>query len=210
MMPRVDRFIFLGIVGCALAPLFHCAPTEIVVADIPANSDSGTPITHAEPCASSDDCATDSYCEKEDCSEALGKCKKRPSFCDSTADAVCGCNGVTYWNDCLRKLSGVAAKVEGECTDPKGCNDTTACPDPAASCARLAYEPKDCPRVSNGRCWVLPETCPKDTASGGKWRKCEPAPTCGGLCEAIRAEVPYVRLAESTCPPDPPAGPAGP
>lgn len=188
----------------SIVSFVQCAPVEIVVADVPPTPDSGIPIQHSEPCSTSDDCPAGDYCEKENCSATLGKCKRRPSICDSNADAVCGCNGVTYWNDCLRKLSGIAAKTDGECTEGKECTSTTACSDPAASCALLVYEPKDCPRVSNGRCWVLPLECPTKATAGGSWRTCGPPPACGGLCEAIRAEIPYVRLAEPECPANPP------
>ena len=38
-------------------------------------------------------------------------------MCEEAPQPVCGCDGITYWNDCLRRAAGITAKRFGEC-DP--------------------------------------------------------------------------------------------
>jgi hypothetical protein len=46
---------------------------------------------------------------------AGGVCVTRPDACIMIYDPVCGCNGETYGNDCLRLMDGTALDHEGPC-----------------------------------------------------------------------------------------------
>ncbi len=51
------------------------------------------------------------------CGEAdlEGVCVEKPEACPEIFDPVCGCDGVTYSNDCFRLMAGVQLDHEGEC-----------------------------------------------------------------------------------------------
>ncbi len=44
-----------------------------------------------------------------------GFCVERPEVCPETFEPVCGCDGVTYSNDCFRLMAGAQKGHDGEC-----------------------------------------------------------------------------------------------
>lgn len=44
-----------------------------------------------------------------------GVCVERPEICPEVFDPVCGCDGVTYANDCFRLMAGAQKDHDGEC-----------------------------------------------------------------------------------------------
>lgn len=192
--PRVGAFGFAAPLRArarllspfALALLVACGPLDVVVARIPDGGERPRP----PPCSSSADCPPDGFCEKPDCAAALGRCQRRPFFCDDAAQPTCGCNNVTYWNDCLRRSAGEKAAVSGECGEPARCTTAADCPDGAGFCARLTFAAV-CPASVEGACWAVPPTCGASTA--GSFRACSGAATCTDVCTAIRAQVPFQR-----------------
>lgn len=71
-------------------------------------------------------CPDDQYCRLEVgtcCCDFTGLCTEIPLGCPDVVDPVCGCDGVTYGNDCEAAMLVVSIDHEGEC-------DQTACCDP--------------------------------------------------------------------------------
>ena len=66
--------------------------------------------------------------ERTDCAQPVGACKLRPVLCDPTMAFSCGCDRVTYWNDCIRQRSGVTASTPDYCK-----TNVAKCDDPSAS-----------------------------------------------------------------------------
>ncbi len=206
MKLKSRRFVSAILVVLPIAAL-HCDATDVVVAEIPQSSDGGNeagPPRHGMPCATSADCHESDFCEKHDCQDALGQCHQRPVFCDSNGPfPVCGCDNVTYWNDCLRKAGGVSAASMGECENGATCGgpNKETCPAFGASCAHLFFGPPGpCSVDAPGQCWVLPAKCPP-SFGGQAWGLCsDPHPVCTDACSAIRSEVSYRSLPGSLCP----------
>ena len=46
---------------------------------------------------------------------APGVCASKPKFCPKIYKPVCGCDGKTYSNDCVRVRAGVSKMHDGKC-----------------------------------------------------------------------------------------------
>ena len=138
---------------------------------------------------------------KSACNDASGSCHARPKSCDNAEKVVCGCDGVSYWNDCLRAENGSAAATAGAC----GTNATTcggiagiACPG-KSTCAYPLKSSASC-GISDpaGVCWGLPQQCPV-VVIGGSERYCSsPSLTCASRCAALESGKTF--YTDNTCP----------
>lgn len=199
----------LGLAGGAAG----CSDEEIVLASIPVATDAGLPPGKTR-CTTDAECKATAFCGRKTCADLSGFCFERPVVCDDVPDPVCGCDGITYWNDCLRRAAGVTAKTEEACEIEvaRGCTFVNPHPGPIEPdltcpadtfCERLypqppAGSPPYCPFDAPGRCWFLPPVCPKE-ANADRWSKCGgTSGSCETACDAIRSGEPHLRT--NACP----------
>ena len=109
-------------------------------------------------------CSDDEFCNfpaDAICGDAdgQGECEPKPEVCDASYDPVCGCDGVTYSNECAAHAEGVSVESEGECDqEPSNvCDGGRECDDgefcnyaPDAICGFAD---------ATGVCEPLPEAC---------------------------------------------------
>lgn len=159
--------------------------------------------TPPSPCRSNADCGSQHFCDKAGCEDAQGVCAIRPAQCDATSRPVCGCDGVNYFNDCLRRASGVAFAHDGECDDSAilcGLTQDHKCPN-NGYCSRFPTGPYCLPGTP-GHCWVLPADCGQDDGRGDRFVLCDDgggSTPCVDACRAIRSERSYTQV--DSCPP---------
>ncbi len=69
-----------------------------------------------QPCTTNSECGAEEWCAKPvgDC-DGFGSCASVPQGCPLLLDPVCGCDGITYPNDCVAAMSGVNVAYKGEC-----------------------------------------------------------------------------------------------
>jgi len=92
---------------------------------------------------------------------ASGTCVPLPKCDPGFSDPVCGCNGTTYNNDCMRRAAGVALDHTGACNPPKPGKCFTD-----ADCGAkefCALKPGECLlptfNILQGTCAPKPEAC---------------------------------------------------
>lgn len=161
----------------------------------------------AKPCASRLDCMPDWRCEKPSCDAVMGECAPPPLFfCPPDPAPVCGCDGVTYWNDCVRRQAGAQLEATGECgVSACPCDIDSDCADDSefAVCAHLVQGAEMCHSDEKGVCWVLPPQCVPNSTDPPSWRECRPpelppAP-CVDTCQAIASHHTHKRQKMGEC-----------
>lgn len=137
----------------------------------------------------SNPCGPKQFCEDPSCGQnnSKGICKPKPQE-NSDDKPVCGCNGITYWNESVAGAHGVPAPHIGACIDlSKGisCVLPTDCPANSGASCRKAKS--GCDGSVTGDCWVLPSGC------GGTSVKVQSCLTndCQPACEVIKTNTSY-------------------
>jgi hypothetical protein len=117
---------------------------------------------------------------------------------------VCGCDGITYWNDCVRRQIGTTMASVGECSVTAcACKIDEDCLQEGASCAQLVQGSDMC-HGDIGACWVLPPQCMPNQGDPPVWQECKPpdAPPapCVDTCLAIRSGHPHKKRFDQCAP----------
>jgi hypothetical protein len=159
-------------------------------------------------CSSNDDCSPRDYCFMTSCSAKRGTCTPRPPFCSGEqGPEICGCDGLHYFNDCLRLYNGV--NVDPTCLLLRPCSGSASCPEHAFCSYTYRSQCRQGPPERS--CWVMPAQCGPNTQGGDLFMSCD-APSsgpdsCVSACEAIKSEIAYGHVSRSCGPPR--SGPSG-
>jgi hypothetical protein len=110
--------------------------------------------------AAGDTCAVGEFCKLESgaCSaDAEGVCTVIPGVCEPDVAPVCGCDGVTYSNECFAASAGASIAAAGACAQG------AACVVGGGTCAAGEFcrpHVGDCAAAAAGNCTKIPEVCP--------------------------------------------------
>lgn len=146
-----------------------------------------------------DPCGAGFYCKAAGC--GMGTCEPIGTIEQDARMPVCGCDGVTYWNDSIAGSHGMAVSSAGECgpaaTQQCGGFGGLTCP-AGASCNYELLNQAQCNIADiGGTCWAVPKVCGGGIGFGPNTRECG-APVCKSECELIKSEVPW--YLDNTCP----------
>ncbi|MBK8256575.1 MAG: hypothetical protein IPK82_28380 [Polyangiaceae bacterium] len=149
--------------------------------------------------APTDPCEPGFYCKADNC--GMGQCAPMGSIENGEKAPVCGCDGVTYWNDSIAKSHGMSIKTGGECgpSAAKQCGGFGGlpCPD-AVYCNYALKDAVECNIADlGGTCWAMPKVCEGGVGFGPNTRQCG-AELCKAECELIKADMPW--YVDNTCP----------
>src|SRR5262245_61740318 len=93
---RTALVVFTMVLACVA-----CSEEVIVLATVRRGS-----FDHnAERCVTTSECPAGSFCDHRRCDQLGGTCQRFPVSCTDDERPVCGCDGVTYFNDCLRRAA---------------------------------------------------------------------------------------------------------
>jgi hypothetical protein len=118
-----------------------CDPSGPCAADADADADAG-PVACT---AAGAECGPGQVCDLPPAScddpAAPGRCVWRPESCEPDWSPVCGCDGVSYRNDCERLLAGAALRSSDYCPGTS-CGGLDALPCPAGqACSNVGCGP---------------------------------------------------------------------
>ncbi|MBX3208581.1 MAG: hypothetical protein KF764_26345 [Labilithrix sp.] len=136
-----------------------------------------------------DSCGPGMYCATKSCGK--GTCAPIGAIETSARKPVCGCDGITYWNDSVAAKHGMSVAKATACgnNESVSCNEGDPCP-AGVSCNRRVGSGAGCALgEQDGTCWRMPATCPP-VASDSKARSCASA-KCSDECPLIKAEAPW-------------------
>jgi hypothetical protein len=168
-------------------------------------------------------CPSGSYCGHEPgtCADAthIGSCTPTPAGCPDIWAPVCGCDGVTYGNDCDAAAAGASVLHDGSCEEPPMacggpldvvCPEGEYCATPRGMCSEIGEcQPLGdilCPENYDPVCGCDGTTYSNEcfaTAAGvsvDHCGACEEVETCGGFTgEQCDDASEYCLYPEGTC-----------
>jgi len=133
--PQVRRQLHGDSNGGRVSPRVHVpmrwTSIVIVAGTLAACSSDNIVLAEFFECTQSVECPMGWRCEKKSCGDATGVCKELPPACSEQETLVCGCDGVTYFNDCVRSVCGSFSSMPGACPKFSGVPASKAsCIDP--------------------------------------------------------------------------------
>jgi hypothetical protein len=210
------RSVALALLG-ALVVMGACTVKPVTLATLEgdAGSDAGPDafsLDAGPACVQYSDCPANMFCDKPHCKSPYGVCMPIPEQTSPTEQPVCGCDGITYFNNDVREEWEIASTIPGPGGEPEPCSRVAAtckepgeCPlgaycdllirNPMESCPSPGPPPPGSPPPQPGICWRLPDTCP-DGGALDQWNACNDGPKplqCVPTCTAIQSEKVYVR-----------------
>ena len=144
-------------------------------------------------------CGAGKYCAVgKDCGQ--GVCLPLGEKETTNRSPVCGCDGVTYWNESVAAKNGMSIQKTGACAaDGKTCGGLaggTGCPNGSKCNYRVANEAGCKQSDKTGTCWMIPSTCPA-VVIGSKAQACD-SPVCADECSLIDNGAPW--FSSNICP----------
>ncbi|MFQ5478946.1 MAG: Kazal-type serine protease inhibitor domain-containing protein [Candidatus Binatia bacterium] len=144
-----------------------------------------------------------------------GLCEPVPEACVMLFDPVCGCDGVVYGNDCVRRIAGVAKDHDGPCGETCGgivgalCAEGEFCEYPPATCQGADLQgvclpvPEVCIMVFDPVCGCDGATygndCERQIAGVAKDHDGPCGATCGGIVGAACPDGEFCEFPPNTC-----------
>jgi len=148
----------------------------------------------SSPGACGQPCTPTQFCELPTCNASSGgSCVLRPTgICNTLAMPQCGCDGITYSNECQRRSAGVSKLKDGFCTCTKTppamcCYENNHCTRPGSRCSPNA----DCVNDMAGVCVpaALAGTCWLDSDCQAP-RVCKGARICPCMASCLLPDAP--------------------
>lgn len=84
--------------------------------------------------------------------DGSGTCVPRPTACSRIADPHCGCDGVTYANECVAHAAGVDTLHRGECESPDCAPDDAHGEGLCDAIVGMAWNGRSCVYLSGCSC----------------------------------------------------------
>lgn len=170
--------------ACGCDGRWYASPCDAALAGVAGVADAASCDTPCRPGESA--CGPGEVCALAGCDATEGVCAPRPPCDEDLRDPVCGCDGVTYRNECARSEAGAALDHPGPCG--------ASCGEPPAGCCYADWDCPDGARCLRGGCdvggRVEAGVCAVSLAAGHCWSTSDcgagevctgaTVPTCGG------------------------------